>query len=397
MLERLHPYPAMLASEVAEDLADRFAVAGSWVVDPFCGTGRALQPFAARGAKCLGVDVNPLALLIARARQARASTAELDSLLRTLPVKQSRRWLQYGLSPASGVSWFTHSARRELCALIDWLRVRPLRPAVRTLTAAVLSAAARECSFARQDQWKLHRIPKQARRKHRSSPLAVFRRRLRSVREELAQARGRLVRARYVLGDSRGLHGLLRRRGLAGRVDLVVTSPPYGDSRTTVHYGGVSALCLGVVANLAWPGVRATSAAQIDRRCLGGRAAEPPLWSIAKSWWSGGECNPQRALVSRFIDDVALACQGIVESLKPGGKAILIVSRRRIGGFRLYLDRIYSDMLGSQGMSSFLVETRQIRRKVTPPVVNRKARCQGGARGRTKTMRSEIVLGFVKD
>src|SRR3546814_20394921 len=35
-----------------------------------------------------------------------------------------------------------------------------------------------------------------------------------------------------------------------GCFDVVLTSPPYGDSRTTVQYGSASAICLDVVSRI---------------------------------------------------------------------------------------------------------------------------------------------------
>src|SRR5882672_1964009 len=71
-LNRIHPYPAMIADDFALCTAMRYVREGSVVLDPFCGTGRTLYAAASFGADCFGIDINPLAVMIARAKSVKA-------------------------------------------------------------------------------------------------------------------------------------------------------------------------------------------------------------------------------------------------------------------------------------------------------------------------------------
>src|SRR6185436_8380336 len=124
-LSSIHPYPAMIADELAMHLAKRYVSGGDTVLDPFCGTGRTLLAAETAGAAELaGVDVNPLAMLIARAKFARASSTRLRRLLITT-TPATNRILKF---ETRKVSWFSALARRDLTAIIDkvncasWLR-----------------------------------------------------------------------------------------------------------------------------------------------------------------------------------------------------------------------------------------------------------------------------------
>src|SRR4051812_19828146 len=80
-LSRWHPYPAMVADELALRLASTYVRPGMRVLDPFCGTGRLL--FAAartEGTHCLGLDINPLACLVTDAKAANPTIARLRAL-----------------------------------------------------------------------------------------------------------------------------------------------------------------------------------------------------------------------------------------------------------------------------------------------------------------------------
>ena len=80
-LSSIHPYPAMIADPLAEQLANEFVSTGMRVLDPFCGTGRTLLAAAARGADCIGFDVNPHAVLLVKAKSASYQLNEIDDFL----------------------------------------------------------------------------------------------------------------------------------------------------------------------------------------------------------------------------------------------------------------------------------------------------------------------------
>src|SRR5262245_32793634 len=107
----------MIAEPLAEELADRFVQRHMRVLDPFCGTARTLVAAAQRGAVCTGIDVNPLALLVARAKIARMRASRLrvilDRLRELRPIAET-----FTLSPGRKVVWINAANRRELCSLI---------------------------------------------------------------------------------------------------------------------------------------------------------------------------------------------------------------------------------------------------------------------------------------
>jgi len=73
-------------------------------------------------------------------------------------------------------------------------------------------------------------------------------------------------------------------------------------------------------------------------------------------------------------------------------KAIFVVSRRKVAGRRIYLDRFLSDVMGDLGFQSEGMQRRRLEGKNTPYVIN-----SGGSSGvtvRTQTMREELILSF---
>lgn len=65
-LESVHPYPAKFIREIPAALMDLYSPrAGTVVLDPFCGSGTTLVEAQRRGLPSIGVDLNPIACLMA--------------------------------------------------------------------------------------------------------------------------------------------------------------------------------------------------------------------------------------------------------------------------------------------------------------------------------------------
>ena len=196
---------------------------------------------------------------------------------------------------------------------------------------------------------------------------------------------------------------MLQESGENSCFDLVLTSPPYGDSRTTVQYGGMSGICLGVLRHLRGLDIEIISGGEIDRRCLGGRALEPRNLKPDKRllqphYWYGGIRNPARNRVHRFLWELDLCCKEITKVLRRGGQAIFVVARRSIGGWRLNLDHFLMDTFMRQNMRLDGICTRRIEGKMTPTVINRHGRSvrEEYFGNRVYTMREEHILVFRK-
>ena len=239
-LSTIHPYPAMMPDGLVTSLVRKYG--GDTVLDPFCGTGRVCLAAAEAGGVGLGLDVNPLALLISRAKGYSDTTDNLlhvlDELLQGRPsvdLSDAQR-----IDPCAGrkVEWLGPDAARELSEIVSAIDMKRRPSSTQLILAAVLSATVREVSFARRDQWKLHRLAPNARVTVRQDAWRVFERRLRRAWRELSTLNRLAGTCAFVRAEARYSSAVLSRVLPSTFVDAIITSPPYGDSRTTVHYGG---------------------------------------------------------------------------------------------------------------------------------------------------------------
>lgn len=66
----MHPYPAKFIPQIPRALIENLSVPGDTVADVFCGSGTTLVEAMLCGRNAIGVDANPLACLISRAKTA---------------------------------------------------------------------------------------------------------------------------------------------------------------------------------------------------------------------------------------------------------------------------------------------------------------------------------------
>ena len=64
-LSSIHPFPARMAPEIARHSLIRVPKNGR-VLDPMCGSGTVARAAVEAGLNCAGVDIDPLAVLMAR-------------------------------------------------------------------------------------------------------------------------------------------------------------------------------------------------------------------------------------------------------------------------------------------------------------------------------------------
>src|SRR4051794_25104264 len=64
----LHPYLASMIPQIPRRLLSAYAGPGTRVLDPFAGGGAVLLEASLAGLPSVGVDINPLAVLISRAK-----------------------------------------------------------------------------------------------------------------------------------------------------------------------------------------------------------------------------------------------------------------------------------------------------------------------------------------
>ena len=220
---RMHPLTARRALALLGDLRGRV------VLDPFCGSGTVLVEAYCAGAHALGVDVSPVALLVANARC--AVREPLDAVVArareiAAVVLAEGRAARRGTGPRRrrlpDAVWrsFDPHVAAEIAALAHHIEAE--REPVRTPLTAVLSSILVKVSRRESDT----AAGPAARRVARGAAARLLplraEERARGLRELLARAPRGTPPPATRLADARRLDGVATRS-----VAAIVTSPPY--------------------------------------------------------------------------------------------------------------------------------------------------------------------------
>lgn len=236
----LHSYPARMHPATAGVLVELLvgpAIASAsksnlpQVLDPFCGSGTTLVEARYAGAVAFGVDANPLAVRIARAKTWTALRREREGLRKLAHRIADRSWAEAKAARRSGyeapphrvrkrgedelTGWFPKHVRRELEFLYS--SIMSQRPEFAELLTIPLSAVLHKVSLRTSDTDRT----KVEKRIGRGAATRHFRERVDlwfSGLDELAHG-SRAPIPTIIGGDARRLPEL--------RADAVITSPPY--------------------------------------------------------------------------------------------------------------------------------------------------------------------------
>jgi DNA modification methylase len=68
-IEGIHPYPAKFIGDIPRAFIEHLPIpTGTRVLDPFCGSGTTLVEAQRAGLSTVGIDLNPIACLLARVK-----------------------------------------------------------------------------------------------------------------------------------------------------------------------------------------------------------------------------------------------------------------------------------------------------------------------------------------
>jgi len=392
----IHPYPATMPLPLAEFLVSAYSEPGDFIVDPFCGSGTTLRVAAALGRRSLGIDINPLACLIARVS---VRPFDMERHMREYDAARSGILESVGkdtLYPDPTWSarinrWFEPAAQRALARLSRAISVNECSPHAKEFLLLVLSKTVRRSSLARTGELKLWRVEDT---RSAVDPFAIFNEEAIALLRDLAVIHSQkppegTIEPVVCMGDAEQLL-----RDSAG-VDLILTSPPYGDAWTTVAYGNFSMLSRIWLGAIDEAFVR-TPPDKEDARSVGG------LFRVRKAETPADIREASRELQSKYDEilrrdagrarDMLLFSEDMFQifaearaALSPKARVVLVVGPRRVAGVAIDTGQMLSEFLEFQGLE----RVDRLRRRVTGKRLP--SRSVQGASGIADTINEETI------
>ena len=215
-IEGIHPYPAKFIAELPRALLESLPVApGTAVLDPFCGGGTTLAECQRRGLPSAGIDLNPIACLMARVKTATQPPGLSEAASSAADCARREPAAAIRAIPNLG-HWFDRPIQSALAALAEAVGNAPAahRDALRLALSSIVVRVSRQESDTRYAAIDKNVSAEDA--------FALFLRAAARLDDVLAQRDYPLVQAEVFEADT-----LAFDPSRIGRIGLVVTSPPY--------------------------------------------------------------------------------------------------------------------------------------------------------------------------
>lgn len=438
----IHSYPAMMVCPISRNIIKimKGIMPISSLFDPFSGSGTVLVEGLLSGIpNVVGNDINPLALFLAKVKTTQLDISTLQSYANNLLDSIRNRYEQYILQIDSVDDVLTNAYELDLTAKHGWGDNAPhylteyceknnvdinipsfknigywFKPRVilllqiikdeinkiedknmRNFAFVAFSESIRLVSNRRNGEFKMFRMPPVKVAKFVPDVINEFS----TILQRNIEKMNAFVEACSDTGTNSKVtifqnNATVLQDVPNESIDLVVTSPPYGDSRTTVAYGEYSRL------SLQWLGIDNLSEKEImgiDKSLMGGAKFRNgfeytiPSQSLRESLFRIKDKDLERAGdVYSFYNDLKNSIKAVSKKTKIGGYHFWVVGNRTVKGELLKTDVIITEIADSYGLEHVYTIDRNIINKVMPSLNS--PTNESGVKAETMTNEHIVVL-----
>ncbi|ARN56363.1 hypothetical protein [Sedimentisphaera salicampi] len=365
-----HGYPAMMIPQIANRLIKYYGSDAQQLFDPYCGSGTSLVEANVNGINAVGTDLNPLARLIAEAKTALPEIEKIKSKIdffSNLFFSSSFKCVEEEKANLPVFPnlhfWFSEEVIEKLSHIkryIDEIEDRT----VSLFFYVAFSETIREASYTRNSEFKLVRIPEAKRKSFSPDVYGIFlsklQRNIRGLLEYSEIMQGVNAKTKILSFDTVKTVEPLK----SSEIDLVVTSPPYGDSRTTVAYGQFSRLAS------QWLDLEEPN--KVDNNLMGGKRYfskihEMGFEEVDSSIDKIRQIDEKRAIeVLSFYEDYYKSISNISKIIRDGAFCCYVVGNRIVKNTVLPTDEITKAFFEDNGLRHIDTFNRNIPNKRMP-------------------------------
>ncbi len=383
----VNTYPAMMIPPVARRLINIYGKDAKNLIDPFLGSGTSIveASIVSNIKEVFGFDLNPLAILISKVKTTPLDILKLEKNLSIILFNKECS----NIPNFKNIEfWFKPNVIKKL-AIIKTAINKIKDENIKNFFLATFSETVRTVSNTRNGEFKLYRMSKESLEKHNPDVMKEF------EKFSLKNINGM---KEYLLKRTSTKINIINTSSMNElpieplSVDLLITSPPYGDSRTTVAYGQFSRLAL------QWLGYE--DVASLDNRLLGGKASKELEVKVNSSTLKEiikkiAEKDEKRAReVLSFYEDFDKCVIQLNGVMAKNGFVCFVVGNRTVKGINIPTNKIMIEMFMSHGNYKFIkTYTRAIPNKRMP-----KLNCPSNKAGeKVTTMCNEFIFILQKN
>lgn len=364
-----HRYPAKFIPQLAARIIKENSQAGDLVCDPFMGSGTTLVEAIINGRRAYGTDINPVAVLIAKAKTTPIEPTKLQrevnkvfSQLQTLLYKENGQTLltdtsfDYPIPTHERIDyWFPEKQKRELALILA--RIRTVKDVeVQTFLLCSFSNILKGCSI-----WMMKSVkPTRDWKKKLASPHQSYvlqtKRMMKKNSEFWEILGGRKIECTIDNNDARKL-------SLDDNsTTLIVTSPPYVTSYEYADLHQLTALWLEYTDNLK----------EFRSKFIGSIQKEDgdlELYSnLAKETVEKLRAKDKKEAVGaeRYFFEMQQCFEEMHRVLKPKGRAAIVIGDTDLKKVEIKNAEIFIQTMEKIGFKTYNIIKRPIPSKILP-------------------------------
>lgn len=413
-------YPAMMVPKMQREMLQvclsEMPVPHAQLLDPFAGSGTILVEGMLKGLDVVGIDINPLAILLCKVKTTIINVEILNQCATQLMarIEQLTDVPDYDFNGAT--KWFTAQAISDL-SIIRAAIVKESLLEVRRFFWATFCEIVRMVSNSRDCTYKLHIKEKEEINAYDKDAIKLYKETLAFNIDKYKEFFSTLKQRGYIKRDGISYKGSVNvilgdsityLNHTKKKFDLIFTSPPYGDNHTTVSYGQYS------VIPLRWIDCKDIDTSineklldtlyEIDNISFGGQSSNKYITRSRKNVLKkSATLNSQIQSIEKaapkqvnkvisFYSDFDSFLSVIARKMKPNAVSVWTLGNRKVAKQEIYMNKIMIELSSKYQISLLTRFSRKILNKRMPKI----NAYHGEEKGLQYTMTREHILIFVR-
>lgn len=383
---KIHPYPAMLHPLLVDFLIKEFANKDDVIFDPFCGSGVTLLQAGINNHEAFGFDINPLALLIAKVKTTKYNIDDLKKDFEKLKNDLEKN-KKLDIPEINNIDyWYSEEVKNDLGNIRYVLKNNEYK--YKDFFIVCFAFICRNQSYTRNGEFKRYRIKQEKIKDTENMVFEKYIKHIESMIDIIQKSENPTKKINPILSNSENkIDSKLK-------YDLVITSPPYGDSRTTVAYGEYSSFGIEWTEDI---NIFGKVNYKVDKESVGKKGEINQ--EIYKNEILVKTIEKIKSIDEKRSDDVLYFFNGyynilrnVVNNLNKNGKVCFVVGNRTVKGEQIQMDQITACFFEQLGLKFENIFVRDILNKVMPSK-NSPTNIVGATK---QTMTNEFIVIFTK-
>ena len=318
-----------------------------------------------KGINSIGTDINPLARMISQAKTTHFDITEIEKCISEIQLFpfffSEEKVTSTDFSRISNYSfWYSEPILLKLSYISQ--TIDSFDNSVQLFFKIALSEVVREVSFTRNGEFKRFRMAEDKIKQFSPDVFGLFESKVYRNWEGLKHYNRANGNATAKICDFNTVYDIPNDLLPDESIDMIVTSPPYGDSHTTVAYGQFSRW-----AN-EW--FDFPNAKNLDNLLMGGKKKAIQQFeteSIKEELQAIENTDLTRySEVVSFLNDYSDSIHNIAPKIRKGGVVCFVVGNRTVKGIQIPLDYFTAETFEKLGFQHINTIVREIPNKRMP-------------------------------